>query len=58
MDRLQDLYKLTGERENIISMIGNIPLEGLPHAISMMDFTLLPIPATFISPTLSAYRLF
>lgn len=38
MHRLQELYKVTGERENIISLIGSIPLEGLPHAISMMDF--------------------
>lgn len=38
MHRLQELYKVVGERENIISLIGSIPLEGLPHAISMMDF--------------------
>ncbi|GLR08867.1 glycosyltransferase [Mixta theicola] len=38
MHRLQELYKVVGERENIISLIGAIPLEGLPHAISMMDF--------------------
>jgi len=38
MDRLQELYKVVGGRENIISLIGDIPLEGLPHAISMMDF--------------------
>lgn len=38
MHRLQELYKVTGERDNIISLIGAIPLEGLPHAISMMDF--------------------
>jgi ADP-heptose:LPS heptosyltransferase len=37
-ERLQALYQEVGERDNIISLIGDIPLEGLPHAISMMDF--------------------
>lgn len=38
LPRLHELYKEVGERENIINLIGSVPLEGLPHAISMMDF--------------------
>lgn len=35
---LDDLLKVTGERNNLINMIGQVQLEDLPHAISKMDF--------------------
>lgn len=35
---LDDLLRVTGEQENLVNMIGQIPLENLPHAISKMDF--------------------
>lgn len=38
MTRLQELYRVVGERENIISLVGKIPLEALPAAIAEMDF--------------------
>lgn len=35
---LDDLLKVTGEKENLVNLIGQISLEDLPHAISKMDF--------------------
>lgn len=35
---LDDLLKVTGDKENLINLIGQIALEDLPHAISKMDF--------------------
>lgn len=35
---LDDLLKVTGERDDLVDMIGKFPLEDLPHAISKMDF--------------------
>lgn len=35
---LDDLYRETGEQGNIISLIGKLPLEDVPFAISKMDY--------------------
>lgn len=35
---LDDLYREIGELDNIISLIGKLPLESVPFAISKMDF--------------------
>lgn len=35
---LDDLLKVTGERDNFVNLIGQVSLEDLPHAISKMDF--------------------
>jgi len=35
---LDDLIKVTGERVDLVNMIGKVQLEDLPHAISKMDF--------------------
>ncbi|WP_130832724.1 glycosyltransferase family 9 protein [[Erwinia] mediterraneensis] len=36
--RLDDLYAVTGKRDNIISLIGELTLDAVPHAISLLDF--------------------
>ncbi|WP_311790773.1 MULTISPECIES: glycosyltransferase family 9 protein [Pantoea] len=36
--RMQELFKVTGERENIVNLVGKVPLESLPAAIREMDF--------------------
>lgn len=33
-----DLIKVTGEREDMVNLIGKIQLEDLPHALSKMDY--------------------
>lgn len=35
---MQELFKVTGERENIVNLVGKVPLESLPAAIREMDF--------------------
>ncbi len=35
---LDDLYREIGQKDNIISLIGELPLEDVPFAISKMDF--------------------
>lgn len=35
---LDDLHREVGEREDIVSLIGELPLEDVPFAISKMDF--------------------
>lgn len=36
--RLNDLYAVIGKSDNIVSLIGELTLEAVPHAISLMDF--------------------
>lgn len=36
--RLQELYKVVGARENLISLVGKVPLEDVPAAIGEIDF--------------------
>jgi len=38
LTRLNELNKVTGERDNLVNLIGKVSLEGLPYAISQMDF--------------------
>lgn len=38
LTRLHELNKVVGESDNIVNMIGKVSLEGLPYAISQMDF--------------------
>ncbi|MEI2267555.1 glycosyltransferase family 9 protein [Erwinia sp. CGal63] len=38
LTRLHELNKVVGERDNIVNLIGKVSLEGLPYAISQMDF--------------------
>ena len=36
--RVQELFKVAGQRNNLVSLVGKIPLEALPAAINEMDF--------------------
>ncbi|WP_158782280.1 glycosyltransferase family 9 protein [Pantoea sp. BAV 3049] len=38
LTHLIELNKVVGERDNLVNMIGKVSLEGLPSAISQMDF--------------------
>lgn len=38
LTRLHELNKVVGESDNIVNLIGKVSLEGLPYAISQMDF--------------------
>lgn len=38
LTHLIELNKVVGERDNLVSMIGKVSLEGLPYALSQMDF--------------------
>ncbi|WP_147200365.1 glycosyltransferase family 9 protein [Pantoea sp. MBD-2R] len=38
LTRLNELNKVVGERDNIVNLIGKVSLEGLPYALSQMDF--------------------
>lgn len=38
LTRLNELNKVVGERGNLVNLIGKVSLEGLPYAISQMDF--------------------
>lgn len=38
LNYLNELNKVVGERDNLVNMIGKVSLEGLPYAISLMDF--------------------
>ena len=36
--RLQELIKVVGDRDNLISLVGKVPLEAVPAVINEMDF--------------------